>query len=258
MKKAVLAAVVAALGVASFGASAASLDLRTEYKHDQERFAYRAKLSESFGAWKFGIEQKFESGKLNSAHGGDGSYGGFLQNLQRGDSEFDWNYTHKFDKQLYMELGAPITFGSDSYTVKPGVRLGYRFDTEGKTRVTGRYRHEMRSYSGTSSSRNSTSDYNIHKFTGTLDHTFFGAVNAKVEGNFWENTNDRAGNVVRSHGEAPRGYDYGLILTPKMSGNVTPYAELWDSPYSTTNTVNSSLKDAKRELKSRVGIKFKF
>lgn len=93
--------------VAAASVNAGSLDYRGEYKHESEEFAHRIKIGSSVkisdpAKLYFSVEQKFNSHDKSD----------FFNQVERGDSEFDWGVAYNLDKNWYIQPGMPITFGN--------------------------------------------------------------------------------------------------------------------------------------------------
>ncbi|MGY5453334.1 oligogalacturonate-specific porin KdgM family protein [Agarivorans sp. MS3-6] len=230
-------------------AVAGQLDIRTEYKHETEQHAGRIKIGDSTkvsdaGSWNYSVEMKFESGE-----NADGTEGGFLQNLQRGDSEFDWGYKHKLNKKWYVHPGMPITFGNNRITYKPQFRVGYKSDFGLKTAL--RYRYEIRKYSEEASSYGGET-WNKSKITLTGGYKIKSMPNLKLdyEANYWYSHEfDVDTGKDRQFDNGADNWDLGLFVGYQIE-NWRPYFELWNSSVSS--------KTNERQLKTRIGVKYKF
>lgn len=215
-------AVVATLFVGSV--SAASLDARQEYKHGSEDWASRIKMSGSVDNHFFGAEMK-QKGKPFSE-------------WEAADNEFEYGYRFKLNDQWMIQPSMPVTFGSDSVTYKPQVRVQYSFESGLKAKL--RYRHEFRDYTSDSSNDNR----NRSKITGNLDYNW-NAFQFGFEANYAE---DFANNEWTGGGGADYEWDYNFKVGYKESDwNWRPYVEFG-------NVQDSS----DRQLRSRVGITYSF
>lgn len=125
--------------VAAASVNAGSLDYRAEYKHESETYAQRIKIGSSVkisdpAKLYFSVEQKFQSNDT----------GDFWNEVERGDSEFDWGVAYNLDKNWYIQPGMPITFADNKTTYKPQFRIGYKADFGLTTAL--RYRHEFQKF----------------------------------------------------------------------------------------------------------------
>lgn len=230
-------------------AVAGQIDWRTEYKHESEQHAGRIKIGDSTkvsdsGKWYYSVEMKYFSGD-----NADGSRGGFMQNLQRGDSEVDWGYQHKINKQWFIQPGMPITFGDERITYKPQFRVGYNAKMGLKTRL--RYRYEIRQYADGHSSYGGET-WNKSKVTLTGGYKVKKYPNLKLdyEANYWYSHEfDENTGKDRQFDNGADNWDLGLFVGYQIE-NWRPYVEFWNS------SVSSSTDE--RQLKTRVGIKYKF
>jgi hypothetical protein len=138
----------------------------------------------------------------------------------------------------------PLTFGNDSITYKPQVRVQYQFENGITTKL--RYRHEFREYD--SGSSNDSRDRS--KITANLDYNYetwqFG-----LEANYADNLTDLSGEWPMSAGD--KEWDYNLKIGHKEIGSDwRPYVE-FGNVQCTSDSCDSS-----RQLRSRVGITYSF
>ncbi|WP_338621508.1 oligogalacturonate-specific porin KdgM family protein [Agarivorans sp. OAG1] len=231
--------------------AAGQLDFRSEYKHETEAHAYRIKIGDSTkvsdaGQWNYSVEMKFFSGKKE-----DGEYGGFLENLQRGDSEFDLSYKHKLNKKWYIQPGMPITFGDERVTYKPQFRVGYTSDFGLKTAL--RYRYEIRQYAD---GKENGETWTKSKVTLTGGYKVKSMPNLKLdyEANYWK-SHEYEWDPISGTAKDPQfnngddNWDAGIFIGYQIE-KWRPYVEFWNSSVSS--------KTDQRQLKTRVGVKYKF
>ncbi|MEH0666152.1 porin [Vibrio scophthalmi] len=239
MNKVSKVSVILASALAAASVSAASLDVRQEYKHDSGDYASRVKMSGSTGNHYFGAETK-QKGKPFS-------------DWQAGDNEIEYGYNFNLDDHWRVTVGMPVTFGSDNVTYKPQVRVQYKFDSGITTKL--RYRHEFRDYKeGTlkeGRDGNEHSSLNASKITGNVDYTWdtwqFG-----FEANYKEDFFNDEWSVGNKDGKYE--WDFNVKIGYKASGSAwRPYVEFGNVQ------CNSSCDDSTdRQLRSRVGITYSF
>ncbi|MFA0077788.1 oligogalacturonate-specific porin KdgM family protein [Vibrio artabrorum] len=222
IKNKITLAIVATLFASSV--TAASLDARQEYKHGSESWASRIKIGGSVDNHFFGVEMK-QKGKPFSEWAAAGS-------------EFEYGYKFKIDEHWLIQPSMPISFGSDSITYKPQVRVQYAFDSGVKAKL--RYRHEFRDYTSGSSNENK----NRSKVTGNIDYNW-NAWQFGFEANYAE---DFANNEWTGGGGADNEWDYNMKVGYKEADwNWRPYVEF------------GNVQDSRdRQLRSRVGITYSF
>ncbi|WP_112479472.1 oligogalacturonate-specific porin KdgM family protein [Vibrio variabilis] len=231
-----------ALGVAlvlfAGAATAASVDFRQEYKHEQESYASRFKVSGGVGNVYFGVEAK--------------QNGNIFEDWRSGDNEFEIGYKYKINDKLYLQPGMPVTFSSTNVTYKPQIRVGYKFDSGLVAKF--RYRHEFRYYQEGSSTTgrdgNKYSSVNKSKLTANLDYKWnywqFG-----LEGNY---TEDFFNEIYKTGQNGQYDWDYNLKIGYKGKDWAwRPYVE-----FGNVNCSSSCSEDATRQLRSRVGITYSF
>ncbi|GLR02946.1 MULTISPECIES: oligogalacturonate-specific porin KdgM family protein [Vibrio] len=245
-----IAALVATTLLAG-AASAATLDYRAEYKHEDEKFAHRIKIGGStnvFDDWKLslGVEQKFASNDPTK----------YWDQVERGDSEFSWAMTRNLTKQWYIQPGMPITFGSEKTTYKPQFRVGYK-SSFGLTTAL-RYRHEFQVYTDDAGTKTLTDGTSVSvagktveqgKWTLTGSYKFEDKDLQKIKLSYEINYNKNYDEVRLSDGKDSE-WDAGIIAGYQM-GDFRPYIELWTVDY------GSSAEDD-RQLRTRVGLKYNF
>ncbi len=234
-------------------ASAATLDYRIEYKHNDEKYTQRIKIS---GGSKiaedvklsFGVEQKFHS--LDQTK--------YWDQVVAGDSEFDWGVRYDINQQWYIQPGMPITFADDreKTTYKPQLRVGYK-SSFGLTTAL-RYRHEFQVHSDTEASKTLTDGTKVSvagktveqgKWTLTGSYKFSDDALKNIRLSYEANYNKNYDEVRLSDGKDSE-WDAGIILGYQW-GNFRPYMEFWRVDY------GSSAEDD-RQLRTRLGIKYSF
>ncbi|MFA0086811.1 hypothetical protein BCU70_03965 [Vibrio sp. 10N.286.49.C2] len=244
-------AVGVALVLLAGSAAATNLDYRAEYKHTDEKYAHRIKISDSTevfgGKLGLGVEQKFQSEDQTD----------FWKNVSRGDSEFSWDWTKKFDdSNWYIQPGMPVTFGSNKTTWKPQFRVGYRADFGLTTAL--RYRHEFQVYDSTAGTKTTTDGSKLTVADSTVQQgkwTLTGAYKFSQESlknlklSYEANLNKNYDNVRLANGKDWE-WDLGLKIGYKFDA-FTPYMEFW------TVDEGSSAED-NRQLRTRLGVKYSF
>ncbi|MGR5266118.1 oligogalacturonate-specific porin KdgM family protein [Vibrio astriarenae] len=209
-------------------ATAASLDIREEYRHKAEERHSRIKISGGTGNHFFGLEAK-QSGEINER--------------KATDNEVEYGYRFNLDKHWRIQPSMPITFGSNNTTFKPQIRVQYKFDSGLTTQL--RYRHEFRVYDDSSNENRDRS-----KITGNVNynHNFwqFG-----FEANYAE---DFFGDSWPGSQDNDYEWDYNFKIGYKgKDWNWRPYIELGN-----INCSSSCDPDSTRQLRSRVGITYSF
>lgn len=235
MSSATKIALVVASTLLASTATGATLDYRAEYKHDSDKYAHRIKMGGGTNLTEetklyFGVEQKFASDKDGDVY----------NQLERGDSEFDWGIRHKLDEKWYIQPGMPITFGDEKTTYKPQLRVGYIADFGLTTAL--RYRHEFRNYTDSD-----TIQRGKMTLTGAYKFSDESLKNLQLsyEANYVKSYDDE---IVDNDNDYE--WDLGMKIGYKMD-NFRPYVEFW-SATAGDNTDND------RQLKSRVGITYSF
>ncbi|CAM3125384.1 oligogalacturonate-specific porin KdgM family protein [Vibrio rarus] len=230
--------------------SASSIDYRHEYKAGRQQHQNRVKLSTSVQAWKFASEVKFGGSKI------DGEYPSAFKNLAMTSSELTIEHKTKLTKHLYIQPGFDLTLNPTSVVYKPQVRVGYKFPMGITTKL--RYRHEFRRYTEGSSMTGIDGDkytaVNRSKFTANVTYKFKFGLGFDLESNFAQDFF----NNTWAMGSTKRGqnvhyeWDYNVLAYYRPQGwNFQPYFELG-------NIQASSPSNDKRELRTRVGLKYNF
>ncbi|WP_226569709.1 oligogalacturonate-specific porin KdgM family protein [Mangrovibacter yixingensis] len=230
-------------------ASAATLDYRTEYKHDDEKYAHRIKISgqtkiTNDTTLNYGVEQKFHSSDQTK----------FWDKVEAGDSEFDWGVRYRINKQWFVQPGMPVTFGDAKTTYKPQFRVGY-IASFGLTTAL-RYRHEFQVYTDDAGNKTLTDGTKMSvagktieqgKWTLTGSYRFTDEALKNLRLSYEANYNKNYDKVRLSDGKDTQ-WDAGIIVGYQM-GKFQPYVELWTIDY------GSSANDD-RQLRTRLGIKY--
>lgn len=236
LNKILLATTTLLLTTSAATVNAASIDFRHEYKHDTEKNADRIKIGGStkteVGTHNYSVEMKF-SGK-------QGTYG--FQDLERGDSEFEYSFKYYVTDKFFLQPGMPITMGDERVTFKPQLRIGYEFDSGITTKL--RYRHEFRNYT---KDENDGENWQKSKVTANIEYTWNNMIQLNLEGNYekahenddWILFNDKDWN-----------YDYNLKIGYKNSTKWRPYLEF--------GNVNEGGSTDNRQLRSRIGLTYSF
>ncbi len=235
-------------------ASAASIDYRAEYKHEDETYAQRIKIGGSTKIndqmkLNLGVEQKFNSNDKED----------FWNQVEAGDSEFDWGLRYDINKQWFVQPGMPLTFGDEKTTYKPQIRVGYKSSFGLSTAL--RYRHEFQVYTDDAGNKTLTDGTSVSvagktveqgkwTLTGSYDMRQFGNeyldnVKLSYEINYNKNYDD-----VRLSDGKDSEWDAGLKVGYQV-GSFQPYMEFWTVDY------GSSAEDD-RQMRTRLGLKYSF
>ncbi|WP_394241450.1 oligogalacturonate-specific porin KdgM family protein [Vibrio astriarenae] len=204
--------------------TAASLDVRHEYKSHTEQHATRVKLADSIGNFLVDIEAKFK-----------GEDGKFLKDLQNNGWELGLNYRHKLNDSWTLTYGMPIEARTSGMTYKPQVRATYALESIEGMSLSARYRHDIRQNNG-------EANQNRHRITGNVNYSVdqwrFG-----FEANWYK----ADGYDIFDNGDT----NYELNTSVRyVMGQWAPYVEFGD--------VNTSSEKSTRELRSRVGLTYSF
>ncbi|WP_295891334.1 oligogalacturonate-specific porin KdgM family protein [uncultured Vibrio sp.] len=217
--------VIAMASVMTAGAaSAASFDVRHEYKSHTEQHATRVKLADSIDNFLVDIEAKFK-----------GEEGKFMKDLQNNGWELGLNYRHKLDDNWTLTYGMPIEGRTAGMTYKPQVRATYALDSVEGLSLSARYRYDVRQ-------NNDSDNQRRHRLTGNVNYSMddwrFG-----FEANYY-----KADDYVIFDNDDTN-YELNASVRRHM-GQWAPYLEFGD--------VNTSSVKATRELRSRVGLTYSF
>ncbi|MDC5806449.1 oligogalacturonate-specific porin KdgM family protein [Vibrio europaeus] len=206
--------------------SAASFDVRHEYKHSTEQHATRVKMGDSIGNFYYSGELKFK-----------GEKGKFLEDLKNNGWELDLGYRYKFgeNNNWTLQPGMPIEGRESGMTYKPQLRLTYDLDSVEGLSLSGRYRYDIRQ-------NIEADDQRRHRLTGNVNYRMddwrFG-----FEANYYK----ADGYDIFDNSDT----NYELNATARRHfGQWAPYIEFGD--------VNVDSTSDKRELRSRVGLTYSF
>lgn len=205
--------------------AAASLDFRQEYKHDSKSYASRIKIGAGVGNYYFGVEAMQK--------------GNPFDDWEAKGNEFDVGYKHKVDEHWTIIPGMPLTFFPGHVTIKPQVRVQYKFDSGLTAKL--RYRHEFRRFTD-------DQDKDVEqksKLTANLNYTY-NYLQLGLESNFEKGLDDQ---VYFDNGDT----NWDLIFHIGYKGkdwNLRPYAEFGNVSVSSTSD--------DRQLRSRVGLTYSF
>lgn len=213
---------------ATAAVSAASLDIRTEYKHTNEQHATRIKMGDSIGNFYYSGELKFK-----------GEDGAFLKDLQNNGWELDLGYRFKINDNWTIQPGMPIEARSAGMTYKPQLRVTYALDSVEGLSLSGRYRYDIRQNNG-----EDAQNERRHRLTANINYSVnewrFG-----LEGNYYKAATD--GYILYNGKDT----NYELNATARRSfGQWAPYVEFGD--------VNVDSVTDRRELRSRLGVTYSF
>ncbi|CAM4306272.1 MULTISPECIES: oligogalacturonate-specific porin KdgM family protein [Vibrio] len=249
-KSKIALAVVATIFAGS--ACAGQIDYRAEYKHNSDEYQHRIKLGSSVKASDqakvyFSVEQKWNSNDKSD----------FWNEVERGDSEFDWGVQYKLNKNWYVQPGMPITFSTEKTTYKPQFRVGYKADFGLTTAI--RYRHEFQTYTSEAGTTTDVDGQKIERAGKTIQQgkiTLTGSYklpqkslkNLKLS--YEANYNHNYDNIRIENGKN-WGWDAGVIIGYQVE-NFQPYIELWDVKGKTGTKTDT------RQLRTRLGLKYKF
>jgi hypothetical protein len=235
--------------IAASSVSAASLDIRHEYKSHTEQHATRVKMGNSIGDFYFSGELKFK-----------GEDGDFLEDLKNNGWELDLGYRYKLSDNLTLQPGMPIEGRSSGVTFKPQVRLTYDLDSVNGLSLSGRYRYDM-------IQNTHTTDYTNDDGTPILDpdgnldpqyrnlenqrrHRLTANVNYKTENwRFGVEANYYKADGYNIYDNDDTNYELNASIRHIM-GQWQPYVEFGD--------VSTSSSSATRELRSRVGLTYSY
>ncbi|MEZ9896502.1 N-acetylneuraminic acid outer membrane channel protein NanC [Vibrio breoganii] len=210
----------------SLPSSAASFDVRHEYKNHTEQHSTRVKMGDSIGNFYFSGELKFK-----------GADGDFMKDLKNNGWELDLGYRYKVDGTNWtIQPGMPIEGRESGMTYKPQLRATYEFESVAGLNVSARYRYDIKTYS-----TGESTDLR-HRLTANVNYAYadwrFG-----FEGNYYNADGYELYNNTKE--------DYELNLTARrVIGSWAPYVEFGD--------VSTSPEKSTRELRSRVGVTYSF
>lgn len=238
-------AIALSTAILASAASAAQIDFRHEWRSVTYQEASRVKLGTGFkinNDWKtnVGIEMKFASYDKTKT----------FEDVYLTETELDLGATYKINKNWQFKPGMPIAMTDRKITFKPQVRMVYKADMGLTTAL--RYRHEFANYSdptdGDTDMETGEKVNNPQKSKVTLTGSYkiksLPNLKLSYEANYVKSHN----NVKQFDGKDSE-YDAGLIVGYQL-GNWRPYGEIWD--------IDQSSSTADRQLKYRLGIKYKF
>lgn len=212
--------------LAATSVSAASFDIRHEYKSHTEQHATRIKMGDSIGNFYYSGELKFK-----------GADGDFMKDLKNNGWELDLGYRYRVDGTNWtIQPGMPIEGRESGMTYKPQLRATYALESVDGLSLSARYRYDIKTYS------NGDSTEFRHRLTGNvnyrLDDWRFG-----FEANYY----NADGYNIYDNGEE----NYELNASVRRHfGSWAPYVEFGD--------VSTSSSKSTRELRSRVGLTYSF
>ncbi|MDR9830401.1 oligogalacturonate-specific porin KdgM family protein [Vibrio sp. FNV 38] len=237
MKKLTQTSIAVASLLLTTTVTAASFDVRHEYKSHTEQHATRVKLADSIGNFLVDIEAKFK-----------GENGEFMEDLKNNGWELGLNYRHKLDDNWTMTYGMPIEARETGVTYKPQVRATYSFDSVEGLSLSARYRYDMRQ--NTSKTVVVDGELGKENIANERRHRITGNVNYSVDAwrlGFEANWYKADGYDIYDNDDT----NYELNATARyVMGQWAPYVEFGD--------VSTSAEKATRELRSRVGLTYSF
>lgn len=240
----ILAAMTASL-IAGTAMASTSIDFRHEYKTDDEKQASRIKLGHNYSInddWKgnIGIEMKFASEDPTDT----------FDNLKLTETELDWGYTYKVNKNWQIKPGMPIAMTDRKTTLKPQLRIQHNADMGLTTAL--RVRYELANYAdatdGDTSMETNEKVNKPHKVKTTLTGAYkiqsMPNLKLSYEANYIKSMDD-----VRQFDGKDWDYDIGLKAGYRV-GAWQPFTEVWD--------VKVDSKTEQRQIKLRLGVKYYF
>lgn len=237
MKFTKLAITAVTASILSVNSYAASIDFRHEYKSDTKQHASRVKMGTTFeNNFMVDVEVKFK-----------GAEGKFMKDLQNNGSEIGLNYRYNINNEWALQPGMPIEFGlpSDDYegnvTYKPQLRLTYKPEAVDGLSVSGRYRLDVKP--GQSDVNGVDRKYR-NRYTFNLGYSIE-KLSLGLEMNYYQSHDDS----YILYDNKNTNYENNLTASYKI-GDWTPWLEFGD--------VNVASDSDKRELRSRVGLRYSF
>lgn len=237
MKLTKLTIAVVATSVLSVNAYASSLDFRHEYKSETKQHASRVKMATTFeNNFMVDVELKFK-----------GADGKFMEDLQINGSEIGLNYRYDINNEWALQPGMPIEFGSasDDYkgnaTYKPQLRLTYKPEAVDSLSLSGRYRLDIKPGQG---DVNGADRKYRDRYTFNVGYSI-DKLNLGLELNYYKSHD--ASYILYDNKDT--NYENNLTASYKL-GDWTPWVEFGD--------MNVAPDSDKRELRSRVGIRYSF
>lgn len=220
--------------LATTAVSAASFDVRHEYKSSSKEHATRVKLADSIGNFLVDIEAKLK----------DRDEGKFLQNLENNGWELGLNYRHVLNDNWTLTYGMPIEGRDSGVTYKPQIRATYQVDSVDGLSLSARYRYDMRQNSSytVDDVKIDVDNQRRHRITGNINYAM-----DDLRFGFEANWYKADGYNIYDSGDT----NYELNASArKIMGQWAPYVEFGD--------VNVDSVTDKRELRSRVGLTYSF
>ena len=236
-------AITASLAAGTVAADPA-IDFRHEWKADSKAEASRVKLGHNYSInddWKgnVGIEMKFASEDATDT----------FNNVKLTETELDWGYTYKVNKNWELKPGMPIAMTDRKTTFKPQIRAVYKADMGLTTAL--RVRYEIANYSDATDGDTNMDGETINKanktkltLTGAYKIQSLPDLKLSYEANYWKSHDD-----VAQFDNDDDNYDLGIKAGYRI-GNWQPYGEIWNT------SVSSSSDD--RQAKLRAGVKYYF
>lgn len=210
---------------------ATSLDFRHEYKSDTKQHSSRVKMGHTFdNNLSFDLEVKFK-----------GADGKFMEDLQSNGTEIGINYKYQINDEWALIPGMPIEFGNSGDTYKPQLRLAYTPKALEGLSISGRYRLDIKP--GESNTDSGDKRYR-HRYTANLGYNY-GLWSFGAETNYYyaDSSDYLLFNNKRSN------YEHNLTVHYSM-GAWSPWVEFGD--------VSIASDSGDRELRSRIGIRYRF
>ncbi|GAL33740.1 N-acetylneuraminic acid outer membrane channel protein NanC [Vibrio maritimus] len=229
--------------LATTAVSAASFNVRHEYKNETKQHSSRVKLADNIGNFLVDIEAKFK-----------GQNGKFMEDLQINGWELGLNYRHVLNDNWTLTYGMPIEARSAGMTYKPQLRATYQVDSIDGLSLSARYRYDIKHTNGSTSYVDDNDDGNFepvvnpskderrHRVTANINYALddwrFG-----FEGNYYK------AEGYNLYNNKDTNYELNATVAKRM-GQWTPSVEFGD--------VNVSSTSDKRELRSRIGLTYSF
>ncbi|MGR5411317.1 oligogalacturonate-specific porin KdgM family protein [Vibrio astriarenae] len=231
MNKLSKVSVAVATLLATTAVSAASFDVRHEYKKESESHATRVKLADSIGNFLVDIEAKF--------NGADSTK--FMEDLKNNGWELGLNYRHKLDDNWTFTYGMPIEARTAGMTYKPQVRATYAVESVEGLSLSARYRYDMRQNTTESNQRR-------HRITGNVNY-------AMDDWRFGFEANWYKADGYILYKDEKTNLEFNTTARYIM-GQWAPYVELGASSYAKDDSYDGYHNDF--ELRSRVGLTYSF
>ncbi|WCP69938.1 oligogalacturonate-specific porin KdgM family protein [Vibrio tubiashii] len=215
--------------------SAASLDVRHEYKHSSEQHATRVKMGDSIDNFYYSGELKFK--------GADGTK--FLQDLKNNGWELDLGYRFKLNDNWTIQPGMPIEGRESGMTYKPQIRATYALDSVEGLSISARYRYDIRQNIDDDNQRR-------HRLTGNINYSF-------EEWRFGLEANYYKADGYDLYKDKDTNYEFNSTIR-RSFGQWAPYAEFGYAPYQKDGGYdnNGTTTNNDYELRSRIGITYSF